>query len=147
MRRTDNVITFVCQLSWNVGTSTSWNPLGLSRPVMGLLFIYTTHNRRSKSACMGCWVIEWVLPDILKNGGMFIVMVKECKICSTAWKYRWSHYIPSRTFWTTHLTQHHNWEYLNLQQHCCENPKPHIIRQFLPVCTLIYAISLFCLLI
>ena len=25
-------------LSWNLGTLTSWNPLGLSRPVMGLLY-------------------------------------------------------------------------------------------------------------
>jgi len=26
-------------LSWNLGTVTSWNPLGLSRPVMGLLYL------------------------------------------------------------------------------------------------------------
>jgi hypothetical protein len=30
-------------LSWNLGASTSWNPLGLSRPVMGLL--YLLHNK------------------------------------------------------------------------------------------------------
>ena len=28
----------MCQLSWNMGPSTSWNPQGLSRPVMGLLY-------------------------------------------------------------------------------------------------------------
>jgi hypothetical protein len=28
----------MCRLSWNLGASTSWNPQGLSRPVMGLLF-------------------------------------------------------------------------------------------------------------
>jgi hypothetical protein len=27
--------TFMCRLSWNLGTSTSWNPKGLSRPVTG----------------------------------------------------------------------------------------------------------------
>ena len=27
----------MCRLSWNLGASTSWNPQGLSRPVMGLL--------------------------------------------------------------------------------------------------------------
>ena len=27
-------------LSWNLGTLTSWNPLGDSRPVMGLLYLY-----------------------------------------------------------------------------------------------------------
>jgi len=27
-------------LSWNLGTLTSWNPPGLSRPVMGLLYLF-----------------------------------------------------------------------------------------------------------
>ena len=27
-------------LSWNLGTLSSWNPLGLSRPVMGLRYLY-----------------------------------------------------------------------------------------------------------
>jgi hypothetical protein len=37
MSRADNPSTFMCGLSWNVGISTSWNPQGLARPVMGLL--------------------------------------------------------------------------------------------------------------
>jgi hypothetical protein len=36
----DNLTTFTCRLSWNLETSASWNPLGLSRPVMGLLYLY-----------------------------------------------------------------------------------------------------------
>ena len=39
MRRADNLTTFMCRLSWNLGASTSWNPQGLSRPVMGLLYL------------------------------------------------------------------------------------------------------------
>jgi len=35
----DNLITFMCRLSWNLGASTSWNPQGLSSPVMGLLYL------------------------------------------------------------------------------------------------------------
>ena len=31
-------------LSWNLGTLTSWNPLGHSRPVMGLLYLYLYIN-------------------------------------------------------------------------------------------------------
>jgi len=31
--RADNLNTFMCRLSWNLGASTSWNPQGLSRPV------------------------------------------------------------------------------------------------------------------
>jgi len=42
MRKADNLITFMCRSSWNLGASTSWNPQGLSRPVMGLLYLYLT---------------------------------------------------------------------------------------------------------
>ena len=31
----------MCRLSWNLGASASWNPQGLSRPVMGLLYLFT----------------------------------------------------------------------------------------------------------
>jgi hypothetical protein len=40
VRRADNLTTFMCRLSWNLGASTSWNPQGLSRPVMGLLYLF-----------------------------------------------------------------------------------------------------------
>jgi hypothetical protein len=40
VRRADNRTTFICCLSWNLGASSSWNPQGLSRPVMGLLYLY-----------------------------------------------------------------------------------------------------------
>jgi hypothetical protein len=36
----NNLTTFRCRLSSNVGISTSWNPQGLSRPVMGLHYLY-----------------------------------------------------------------------------------------------------------
>jgi hypothetical protein len=36
----DNLTTFMCRLSWNLGASTFWNPQGLSRAVMGLLYLY-----------------------------------------------------------------------------------------------------------
>jgi hypothetical protein len=38
--RADNLTTFMYRLSWNLGTSISWNTQGLSRPVMGLLYLY-----------------------------------------------------------------------------------------------------------
>jgi hypothetical protein len=40
MPRAYNLTTFMCRLSWNLGNSTSWNPQGLSSPVMGLLYLY-----------------------------------------------------------------------------------------------------------
>ena len=35
----DNLTTFMCRLSWNLGATTSWNSQGLSRPVMELLYL------------------------------------------------------------------------------------------------------------
>ena len=43
VRRADNLTTFMCRLSWNLGAFTIWNPQGLSRPVMGLLYLYFTN--------------------------------------------------------------------------------------------------------
>jgi len=37
--RADNLNSFMCRLSLNLGASTSWNPQGLSRPVMELLYL------------------------------------------------------------------------------------------------------------
>jgi len=34
----------MCRLSWNLGASNSWNPQGLSRTVMGLLYFYSEGN-------------------------------------------------------------------------------------------------------
>jgi hypothetical protein len=34
----------MCQLSWNLWASTSWNPQALSRPVMGLLYLYSIQS-------------------------------------------------------------------------------------------------------
>ena len=56
VRRVDNLITFMYQLSWNLGASTSWNPQGLSRPVMGLLYLYfTVWYSESYGRNQVCW--------------------------------------------------------------------------------------------
>ena len=36
----------MCRLFWNLGASVSWNPQGLSRPVMGLLYNYIWQMQR-----------------------------------------------------------------------------------------------------
>jgi hypothetical protein len=51
VRRTDNLTTFMCRLSRNLGASTSWNPLGLSRPVMGLIYLYLYRPDCTTSYC------------------------------------------------------------------------------------------------
>jgi hypothetical protein len=39
VRTADNLATFMCRLSRNSGSSTSWNPKGVSRPVAGKLYL------------------------------------------------------------------------------------------------------------
>ena len=50
MRKADNLATFMCRLSWNLGALTSWNPQGLPRPVMGLLYLIYSLELRSWEA-------------------------------------------------------------------------------------------------
>jgi len=40
VKAADNLTTLMYRLSWNLGASTYWNPQGLFRPVMGLLYLY-----------------------------------------------------------------------------------------------------------
>jgi hypothetical protein len=51
----DNLTTFMCWMSWNLGTSTSWNLLGLSRPVMGLLYLYLLFCHQLYQMSMKWW--------------------------------------------------------------------------------------------
>jgi hypothetical protein len=40
VHRADNLTTFMCRLSRNLGALTSWTSKGLSRRVMGLLYLF-----------------------------------------------------------------------------------------------------------
>ena len=40
VREADNLTTFMCRMSWNLGAETSWNPLAHTGPVTGLLSLY-----------------------------------------------------------------------------------------------------------
>jgi len=55
VRRADNLTTFMCRLSWNLGASTSWNPMGLSRPVMGFFVMNQETHASEISRISGCW--------------------------------------------------------------------------------------------
>jgi len=39
VRKADNLTTILCRCHINLGTLTSWNPLGHSRRVMGVLYL------------------------------------------------------------------------------------------------------------
>ena len=47
MCRADNLTTFICRLSGDLGASTSWYPQGLSTHVMGLVYLYLRYLAQS----------------------------------------------------------------------------------------------------
>jgi hypothetical protein len=59
VHRADNLTTFLCCLSWNLGASASWSPQGLSRPVMGLLYLYICTEPDSETESKG--FMFWIL--------------------------------------------------------------------------------------
>ena len=81
MRRADNLTTFMCWLSWNLGASSSWNPQGLSRPVMEL--VYLVHD----------WVQKYCLTGlkryyVLEKGSEFQISGRILAHLSTCVFYR-----------------------------------------------------------
>jgi len=88
----------MCRLSWDLWASTSWNPQGLSRPVMGLLFFYiTTINitiadprvRAVKGVCLQ-WLASWDCRFISCLGRDMSLMVLVCcqvEVSATSWSF------------------------------------------------------------
>jgi hypothetical protein len=66
VRRADNLTSFMCRLSGNLGASTSWNPLGLHRPVTGLLYLFT-FNFISWNECLRFVILMSVRITIVKR--------------------------------------------------------------------------------
>jgi hypothetical protein len=53
----------MCRLSWNLRASTSWNPQGLSSPVMGLLFLRFPDGHICFPAVPFCYSLRMQLHD------------------------------------------------------------------------------------
>ena len=49
----------MCRLSWNLGASSSWNPQGLSRPVMGLLYSVPYYACDSVTTLVTLWFAQY----------------------------------------------------------------------------------------
>jgi len=49
----------MCRLSWNLEASTSWNPQGLSRSVIGLIYPYLYYFRATVSTQTGAILAKW----------------------------------------------------------------------------------------
>jgi hypothetical protein len=63
-----------CRLSWNLGASTSWNPQGLSRPVMGLLYFYLNFISEPKT-CVSKSSIKFIAANYT-HGNLFLICTK-----------------------------------------------------------------------
>jgi len=50
----------MCRLSWNLGALTFWNPQGLSRPVMGLLYLLPSQQIHINKIIIFYRVLDWV---------------------------------------------------------------------------------------
>jgi len=79
VRRGDKLSNFTCRISWNLGVSTFWKPQGLSRPVMGLLYLLTMlgyceiiHTSLSSNSTEWCTLVNSVINIQLHN--------KKCRI-------------------------------------------------------------------
>jgi len=70
----------MCRLSWNLEASTSWNPQGLSRPVMGLIYLYIYIYHHLPPTCFGvCYtILRQIIALLAQNSYAF---------CSVAIKY------------------------------------------------------------
>ena len=64
MRRADNFTTFMCRVSWNLGAWTSWNPHGLSRPVIWFALPFTfLPYKSSVSTGKNKWLMFFLVGD------------------------------------------------------------------------------------
>jgi hypothetical protein len=70
----------MCRFSWNLGVSISWNPQGLSRPVMGFLYPYLTNVERNyiTSVCFQftfCFIhpLSWLLKQDTFKGWFYFM--------------------------------------------------------------------------
>ena len=68
--RADNLTTFMCQMSWNLGAPTSWNPQ--SRPVMGLPFNINHLNLSFWSPCL-----PFQQNPLVHSGALYKIFVQE----------------------------------------------------------------------
>ena len=69
----------MCRLSWNLGASNSWDPQGLSRPVMGLLYLCLTAFTKAHQWCL-CWV-TWIKSRQSHLMSLRVALIFSCHLC------------------------------------------------------------------
>jgi hypothetical protein len=89
------------RLSWNLVASTSWNPQGLSRPVMGLLYLTVTTRSDSYEALREMDIQLYIYLILLKK-----LRHNKQRSCLTLWI---SEEEVRTSSWTTTLTNQTAW--------------------------------------
>jgi hypothetical protein len=97
VRKADNLTTILVLLSWNLGTLTSWNPLGHSRPVKGLPTCTRYGHRHRVTVtrdCIDTICLSWWWARCARN----IQRVKNKnkyieKNCASRWSFTKNHYM------------------------------------------------------
>jgi len=97
VHKADNLTTV--PLSWNLGTLTSWKPLGHSRPVTGLL--YLGGNRCATLSLVSPYVLpwNWTQPS------------QERSLCLTAWTEAWPMYIAREVVFLIMFYNFNQWHH------------------------------------
>ena len=101
MCRVDNLTTFMCRLSWNLGASASWNPQGLSRPVIGLLYLLLNNIQflrairhiglpRKEELCN----LLFMKPELLKKSAHYALLVSSDTLTNVLWFEYYRHLHP-----------------------------------------------------
>ena len=72
----------MCRFSWNLGVSVSWNPMALSRHLMGLLYLYIVRCRCNCALVVGLFLFLHMYTKCLKERNIQQVTKVLNKICS-----------------------------------------------------------------
>jgi hypothetical protein len=106
VHKVDNLTTFTCRLSWNLGASNSWSPQGMSRPVMGLLFL--TYNNKSPLKVSVLLVQMWTTDSVLSQNTVQAVIASSLSRIGRADSFHFylSSGVMCWTSWTLHALRH-----------------------------------------
>ena len=115
MRKADNLTTSMCWLSWNLGASTSWNTQGLSRLVMGMLYLYIwCQNDYGREEEVRIWK-QSLLQRYCSPGKAGPILTPETSISTIHAKhYHWATLLNKMGTWST---ESKNFQTSKLLQH------------------------------
>jgi hypothetical protein len=86
----DDLTTFMCWLSWNLGASASWNPQGLSRAVMGMLYLFSPPWNRVVPEKLTVLQLVKEFPTFCATSGLITAVTRAHHLCIS-----WATWFPT----------------------------------------------------